>query len=64
MAGELTYLTSPWAIILVVSVALFTFWGGPVFTAPSLSHGGRLLVSYLFIPVAVCVVLLWQRRWE
>jgi hypothetical protein len=64
MARWLTYLKSPWTIILVGSVLLFTFWGGPVFTATALSHGGRLLVSYLFIPVAVSAVLLWQRRWE
>ena len=64
MARFLTYLKSPWTIILLVSVLLFTFWGGPVFTAPSLSQGGRLLVSYLFIPMAVATVLLWNRRWE
>lgn len=64
MARFLTYARSPWAIILLVSVALFTFWGGPVFTAPSLSQGGRLLVSYLFIPLAVAAVLLWKRQWE
>lgn len=64
MARFLTYVKSPWTIILLVSVLLFTFWGGPVFTAPSLSQGGRLMVSYLFIPLAVAAVLLWKRRWE
>jgi len=64
MARWLTYLRSPWTIILVTSVLIFTFWDGPVFTATSLSHGGRLLASYVFIPLAVTAVLLWQRKWN
>ncbi len=64
MATLLRYLKSPWTVILTISVLLFTFWDGPVFTATSLSHGGRLLVSYTFIPIAVAAVLLWKRQWS
>lgn len=59
-----TYARNPWVLILLLSVGVFTFWGGPVFTASSLNHGGRLVVSYAIIPVAVAVVLIWRRMWS
>jgi hypothetical protein len=64
MARWLTYLKAPWTTILVTSVLIFVFWDGPGFTATSLSHSGRLMASYLFIPLAVAAVLLWQKKWN
>jgi hypothetical protein len=58
------WLTSVWSVILITSILLFVFWGGPVFSARALNHGGRLIVSYTFIPAAVAVALIWRRRWE
>lgn len=64
MNRVLAYLKNPWVVILLLSVGVFTFWGGPVFTAQSLNHGGRLVASYLVIPVGVSVVLLWRKSWS
>lgn len=58
------WLTSVWSGILIISILLFVFWGGPVLAADSIGHSGRLIVSYSFIPLAVAGVLLWKRKWE
>ena len=55
---------SDWSVILTCSVLLFLFWGGLVFTAETSDHAGRLIVSYVFIPVAVAVALLLRRNWS
>jgi hypothetical protein len=58
------WLTSVWTVILIISILLFMFWGGPALSANTLGHGGRLIASYGFIPIAVAAVLLWRRKWE
>lgn len=64
MGKFITWLTSVWSVILIISILLFVFWGGPVFSAEAPGHSGRLIVSYSFIPLAVAAVLIWRKKWE
>lgn len=64
MGNLKNWLTSIWSVILLISVLLFVFWSGPVFSASAIGHGRRLVVSYAFIPVAVATVLIWHISWE
>lgn len=64
MGKFITWLTSVWSVILIISILLFVFWGGPVFSAEAFGHSSRLIVSYSFIPLAVATVLIWRKKWE
>lgn len=64
MGKFVTWLTSVWSVILIISILLFVFWGGPVFSPSASGHTWRLVVSYGFIPLAVAAVLIWRRKWE
>ena len=54
---------STWALLLSISVLVFMFWGGPLWTAPrTASHVGRFVVSYLVVvPLAVALLLARKR---
>jgi hypothetical protein len=64
MGKFVNWLTSLWSVILIISILLFVFWGGPVFSPSAGGHTWRLIVSYSFIPLAVAAVLVWRKRWE
>jgi hypothetical protein len=52
-------------LVLGLSVALFAFWGGPLWTAPSdASHVVRFAVSYLAVPPLLVGMLLAVRRFN
>ena len=51
--------------ILAISVVVFLFWDGPLWSAArGASHVGRILVSYLIVPALVAGALLYTRRWR
>lgn len=64
MGKFVIWLTSVWSVILIISILLFVFWGGPVFSPSAGGHTWRLVVSYGFIPLAVATVLVWRKKWE
>jgi hypothetical protein len=64
MAHWKKLILSDWSIITTVSVLLFVFWDGLVFTADTNDHVGRLIVSYTFIPTAVAGALLLRKNWS
>lgn len=64
MGKFVTWLTSVWSVILIISILLFVFWGGPVFSPSAGGHTWRLVVSYSFIPLAVAAALIWRKKWE
>ncbi len=64
MGKFIAWMTSAWSVILISSILLFVFWGGPVFSATARGHSERLIVSYAFIPLAVAIVLMWRKTWE
>lgn len=64
MGKFVTWVTSVWSVILIISILLFVFWGGPVFSPSAGGHTWRLVVSYGFIPLAVATVLIWRKKWE
>jgi hypothetical protein len=43
--------------ILALSLLIFVFWDGPVWTHLKASHFERIMVSYAFIPLATLVIL-------
>jgi len=50
--------------VLVVSLALFLFWNGPLWSAPTgASHVGRIAVSYLAVAPMVAAALAVVGRW-
>lgn len=64
MGKFVTWVTSVWSVILIISILLFVFWGGPVFSPSAGGHTWRLVVSYGFIPLAVAATLIWHKKWE
>jgi hypothetical protein len=48
--------------ILLASCAIFTLWGGPLWWHLREPHFGRLIVSYLLIPILVLAALLRNGR--
>lgn len=51
--------------ILTISVAIFLFWGGPLWsTRPGATHTGRIVASYAAVIPLVAACFLMMRRWS
>jgi hypothetical protein len=55
--------TGPLAAVLLVSLAVFAIYDGPLWSAPpDASHVGRIVVSYLVVLPLLALALAWKRR--